>query len=120
MPNIRFTFSPKIPSDMVDVWGKYVQGSVHEVTNVEADRWLRRGVAEVISRARNVVEPEVKLEEVKLEEVKPEPVKEEIVKEEEITNKEETETKDDEEKVEDIANVVAPIVNIRPAPGTRR
>jgi len=47
MPQIRFTSDPKIPSDKVREWAEYVKDSVHEVNNSEADRWLRRGVAEV-------------------------------------------------------------------------
>ncbi len=66
MPKIRFTGSPNIPHDMADKWGKYIRGSIHEVSNDEADRWLRRGMAEVLTiRQANLIlkeEAETKIE----------------------------------------------------------
>ncbi len=88
MPKIHFLQQIKIPFDKVDEWAKYIVGSIHEVSNDEAERWARRGVAEVVTtRQANVIlkseepeeeakeeikTPEAPKEEVKVEEVKPE------------------------------------------------
>ena len=60
MPKIRFISSPKIPNDKVNEWAKYVKGSVHDVSSDEAERWLRRGVVEVLGE-EIVSTPEVVL-----------------------------------------------------------
>ncbi len=60
MPKIHFTSSPKIPFDKLEDWGKYVLGSIHDVTNDEMERWIRRGVAEqVTTRQANVILKEI-------------------------------------------------------------
>ncbi len=81
MPKIRFLENPKIPNDMVDEWGGYVKDSVHDVSVGEVERWLSRGVCEVVT-ARQL--REVKIE----EEVKPEEIKTEVKVEEKIENEE--------------------------------
>jgi hypothetical protein len=80
MPKIRFTQSVKIPRDMVDEWKDYINGSVHDVSNDEAERWLRRGSAEIVTTRQ--INREIKLEEEsKSEEIKkPEETKTEEVK----------------------------------------
>lgn len=55
MPRIHFTSSPKIPRDKVNEWGDYKIGSVHNISDNEAERWLRRGVAEIVSPRRAAV-----------------------------------------------------------------
>jgi hypothetical protein len=87
MPKIHFTSNPKIPNDKVDEWKDYLKDSVHDVSSTEAERWLRRGVAEVITtRAANLLVKEEKEKEAEIEaksekvEIKAEEVKaEEIV-----------------------------------------
>ncbi len=81
MPKIKFTQDIKIPTDMAESWAGYVKDSVHDMSLDNAERWLRRGVAEVVSEVKEVVnevveekkvepEPKVELpEENKVEEV---------------------------------------------------
>lgn len=47
MPLIRFTAAPKLPRDLTHLG--YTQGTEVELTDDQAARWLRRGVAEVVS-----------------------------------------------------------------------
>jgi hypothetical protein len=47
MPRIRFTVDPKLPRDWADK--PYRKGTEHDVSADEADRWLRRGVAEIVA-----------------------------------------------------------------------
>lgn len=46
MPRIRFTGTPKLPRDMAHLG--YVLGTEVDLTDDQANRWLRRGVAEII------------------------------------------------------------------------
>ena len=54
MPRIRFTADPKLPRDIAHL--EYRKDIEVDVSLDEANRWLRRGVAEMI--ADQVVEPE--------------------------------------------------------------
>jgi hypothetical protein len=104
MPQIRFTADPIIPDDMVKVWDKYVRGTVHNVSAHEAERWLRRGVAEVISdRVSEVVtnvEPKSELKSKSEPEPKP-------MVSEEIPPIVSEENKTEENKVENLDTTVS-------------
>jgi len=47
MPRIRFTADPKLPRDLAHLG--YVKGMEVDLSEDQAARWLRRGVAEVIA-----------------------------------------------------------------------
>jgi hypothetical protein len=103
MPQIRFTADPIIPDDMVKIWDKYIKGTVHNVSAHEAERWLRRGVAEVVSARISEVtnvesEPEPKLKS------EPEP-KQAVSEEVPLVVSEETVT--EENKVENLDTTVS-------------
>lgn len=49
MPRIRFTADPKLPRDWAD--RPYRKDTEHDVSQDEANRWLRRGVAVVVPDA---------------------------------------------------------------------
>jgi hypothetical protein len=75
MPKIHFLETPKIPRDMVDEWEGYVKDSVHDVSVSESERWLSRGVAEIVTasvsrRINQEKEVEKEVEVAKKEEVK--------------------------------------------------
>ncbi len=91
---IKFTFNPKIPNDKVKEWKDYVKDSVHDLSDFEAERWIRRGVAEEIREVEKLEkEIEEKVKEPKIEEPKKvEEVKKEEVKELEPEKVETTET----------------------------
>lgn len=60
MPQIRFLFSPKIPNDKVKEWAGYLKGSIHQVTEDEAERWLKRGVVEIYKETFKPIDFEIK------------------------------------------------------------
>lgn len=69
MPRIRFLFDPKIPRDKVNEWAEYLKGSIHNVSDDEAQRWLRRGNVEILTtREVNRILREAEKEEEKKEE----------------------------------------------------
>jgi copper chaperone CopZ len=101
MPQIRFTADPIIPDDMVKVWDKYIKGTVHNVSGHEAERWLRRGVAEVVSaRVSEVTNVEVGPE------PKSEPEPKPVISEEDTPVVSE-ETVTEENKVEDLGTTIS-------------
>lgn len=50
MPRIRFTADPKLPDDLAHLG--YRRGTEVDLSEDQANRWLRRGVAEVIAEAQ--------------------------------------------------------------------
>ena len=74
MPKVHFLGDVKIPRDMVDEWADYKAGTIHDMSENEAERWLRRGGCEILTtrQANVILKEEVKVEETKT----PEPVKE--------------------------------------------
>lgn len=46
MPLVRFTVTPKLPRDLKYLG--YEAGTEVDMTNDQANRWLRRGVAEIV------------------------------------------------------------------------
>ncbi len=98
MPQIRFTKAPSVPRDKVNEFAKYIVDSVHNVSSDTAERWIRRGVAEIVTNRQlnkeiKDAETEVKkvIEEVTGEETPPETqpeIKEEnkVVSLTEVTN----------------------------------
>ena len=79
MLKIHFLTNPKIPNDKVDEWKDYKKDTVHEVSSDEANRWIRRGVAEIVTtRQTNLIVAELKEEE-KEPEPKPVEVSETVV-----------------------------------------
>lgn len=57
MPRIRFTADPKLPRDLADLG--YRNGVEVDLSDDQANRWLRRGVAVVMPDAPVVVAPVV-------------------------------------------------------------
>lgn len=55
MPRIRFTANPKLPRDLAHL--DYRQGTEVDLPSDQADRWLRRGVAEIVPDAKPEPEP---------------------------------------------------------------
>lgn len=49
MPRIRFTADPKLPRDWAD--RPYRKDTEHDMSDDEAGRWIRRGVAEIVADA---------------------------------------------------------------------
>jgi hypothetical protein len=56
MPRIRFTTDPKLPRDLAHLG--YVTGTEIDLSEDQAGRWLRRGVAEVVPLVAVVAEVE--------------------------------------------------------------
>ena len=82
---VKFIQSPKIPNDKVNEWKGYVKDSVHDLNNDEVERWLRRGMVEIVSEENLENEGDKVEEEVK--EIKEEKIEEEI--EEEVKKEDE-------------------------------
>ncbi len=107
---IKFIFNPKIPNDMVDKWKDYVKDSVHDLSDLEAERWIRRGVAEEIKEVEKI---EKKVEE-KIEESKEEKeIKKEEIKELELVKIENTETIQNIGTIETVTNLITPGIRSR-------
>lgn len=57
MPRIRFTADPKLPRDLAHLG--YRKDTEADLSQDQADRWLRRGVAEIVAdHPAPVAEPE--------------------------------------------------------------
>lgn len=53
MPQVRFIQEPKLPVDFK--YKGYTKDKMYEMTQDEADRWVRRGVAEIVSENKAVI-----------------------------------------------------------------
>lgn len=50
MPRIRFTADPKLPADLAHL--AYRKGTEADLSDDQANRWLRRGVATIIPESK--------------------------------------------------------------------